>query len=98
MIRKILVDWKGYVCLLEHLDLSLNALKPTEVADIVESLRDNSRLKSLNLNSTCVFGEVWSKLSLDPDIISDFLAAIVLKTPNGAARKAKMSLMNCFTR
>ena len=72
MIRKILADSKGYVCPLEHLDLSLNALKPTEVADIVESLRDNSRLKSLNLNSTCVFGEVWSKLSLDPDIISDF--------------------------
>ena len=72
MIRKILGDSKGYVCLLEHLDLSLNALKPTEVADIVESLRDNSRLKWLNLNSTCVFGEVWSKLSLDPDIISDF--------------------------
>ena len=31
MIRKILGDSKGYVCLLEHLDLSLNALKPTEL-------------------------------------------------------------------
>ena len=72
MIRKVLIDSTGYVCKIEHLDLSLNPMIPLEVTQIVESLQFNSNLKTLNLNSTCVFGEVWKKLSLNPDVIPGF--------------------------
>lgn len=58
-------------CVLKDLDLSFNPFSCQNVVDIINALQTNDSLKTLGLNSTCEFGRVKYKLSLDPDPLPD---------------------------